>query len=63
MSPRTRQRKKGLISGLLILALGVWLVRQPRYGLPWAPHDDTLPAALFVIVVGLGLLFYFYFRG
>jgi uncharacterized paraquat-inducible protein A len=62
MSPRTRQRNVGLVVGLLFLALGVWLVQQPRYGLPWAPHDDTLPWALFVIAGGLFFLFSSYFR-
>ena len=65
MSPRKTQRTLALVAGLLLLAIGIWLVRQPRYGYPWAPHDDTLPTALSGIVLGLALLgdsYYSYFR-
>src|ERR1017187_6123921 len=65
MSPRKTQRTLALVAGLLLLAIGIWLVRQPRSGYPWAPHDDTLPTALSGIVLGLALLgdsYYSYFR-
>src|ERR1019366_1538994 len=61
MSPRKTQRTLALVAGLLLLAIGIWLVRQPRYGYPWAPHDDTLPTALCGIVLGLALLGYSYY--
>ncbi len=62
MSRRKQLRTVGFVIGLLLLAMGLWLANQPRYGYPWAPIDDTLPATLFCIASGLGLLCYSYFH-
>jgi hypothetical protein len=62
MSHQKQLRTASLIVGLLFLVAGLWLAKQPRYGYPWAPVDDTRPKTVCCIGLGLGLLCYSYFR-